>query len=63
MYIINENKDNIFKKYDGLKLDPIKLTSDLKLTRKNVNKEKWETREFENELDIIIILIELIIRC
>ena len=35
LYIINENKDNIFKKYDDLKLDPIKLTSDLKLKRKN----------------------------
>jgi len=48
LYVINENKDNIFKKYDGLKLDPIKLTSGLKLTRKNINKEKEETINNDN---------------
>ena len=41
LYIINENKDDIFKKYDSLAQDPIKLTSVLKL-KKNANKEKEE---------------------
>jgi len=52
-----------------LKLDPIKLTSGLNLTKKNINKEKEETindeatyPETEIELDNIIKLIESIIK-
>ena len=76
LYVINENKNNIFKKYDGLKLDPIKLTSGLKLIRKNKKSKETinyeitqpETDEIENkyetenELDDIIELIESIIK-
>jgi hypothetical protein len=78
LYVIKKNKEKIFKKYDGLKLDPIKLTSGLKLTRKKVNNEKEgsikvETTqseeneidnkdEIENEFDDIIKLIESIIK-
>ena len=67
LYVINKNIDDIFKKYDGLKLDPIKLTSELKLTKKKINTEKNETiqpetDEIDNELDDIIKLIESIIK-
>ena len=77
LYVINEKKEYIFKKYDELKLDPIKLTSELKLTKKKVNKEKEETINYEttqpetdeknnkgeeeSELNVIIKLIESII--
>ena len=45
LYVINENKDKIFKKYDDLKTKPINLASNLKLIKKeykeeNQNKEK-----------------------
>ena len=76
LYAINENKDDIFKKYDSLTQDPIKLTSGLKLKKKNAKKEKEEKinneitqletfekkNENENELDDIIQLIESIIK-
>ena len=42
LYAINENKDDIFKKYDSLTQDPIKLTSGLKLKKKNSKNEKEE---------------------
>ena len=45
-----------------MELDPIKLTSSLKLSSKNVNKEKRKNKIFENELDVIIESIENIIK-
>ena len=61
LYVINENKDYIFKKYDKMKLDPIKLTSSLKLSRKNVNKEKRKNKIFGYELNELHVIIESIL--
>ena len=58
LYVINKNKDNIFKKYDGLKLGE---TINDGVTQPEVD-EIGNKDESENELDDIIKLIESIIK-
>ena len=57
LYVINENKIEIFKKYDDLREKPIELSSNLKLIKKEY-KEKQKTK---TELDIIISIVEQLI--
>ena len=40
LFVINSNKEAIFKKYEKLKKDPIKITSSLKLVKYQVNNKK-----------------------
>ena len=60
LYVINENKDKIFKKYDDLKTKPINLASNLKLIKKEY-KEENQNKE-KKEIDNIIKLVEEIIQ-
>ena len=58
LYVINENKVDIFKKYDDLKRKPIELASNLKLVKRVYNEDRKEKKE----IDIIIDLIQEIIK-
>ena len=57
LYVINENKNDIFKKYEDLKNEPIEIASNLKL----IKKEYLEDKRTKTELDKIIGLIEKLI--
>ena len=57
LYVINENKIEIFNKYDDLKKEPIKLSSNLKLIKKEYN----ENKKIKTELDNIITIVEKLI--
>ena len=68
LFVINENIEAIFEKYEDLKNDPIQLSSGLKLTKKKLNKDYQEKKpnekkktDIKNELDIIENLIKNII--
>ena len=56
LYVINQNKVEIFKKYDDLKNDPIVLASNLKLIKKEYKVENQ--KKSKTELDNIISMIE-----
>jgi len=58
LYVINENKIEIFKKYDDLRNKPIVLSSNLKLIKKEYN----ENKKTKTELDNIISLVEKLIQ-
>ena len=57
LYVINENKNEIFKKYDDLSNKPIVLSSNLKL----IKNEYKENKKIKTELDNIIIIVEQLI--
>ena len=57
IYVINENKVEIFKIYDDLSQKPIVLSSNLKL----IKKEYTENKKTKTELDNIISIIEQLI--
>ena len=44
LYVIDENKEQIFKKYGGLKLEPIELSAGLKLVKRSIEKDKLENK-------------------
>ena len=56
LYVINNNKVDIFKNYD-LKNEPLKLGSDLKLIKKEYKEGKIEKTELDNIINIIKELI------
>ncbi len=56
LYVINNNKVDIFKNYD-LKNEPFKLGSDLKLIKKEYKEGKIEKTELDNIINIIKELI------
>jgi len=55
LFVINENKKAIFKKYVDLKNDPIQLSSNLKLTKKQLN-DKEPTPFNEQDRDSVDII-------
>ena len=59
LYVINENKKEIFKEYDELKNKPIKLSPNLKLIKKEY--EEGHHLRQKTELDNIISIIEKLI--
>ena len=59
LYVINENKKEIFKEYDELKNKPIKLSPNLKLIKKEY--EEGHHLRQKTELDSIISIIEKLI--
>ena len=54
IYVINENKGEIVKKYNEIKINPIELSSDLKLLKKENNGKK----EIDNIINLITDIIE-----
>ena len=58
LYVLNENKVDIFKNYNDLRNEPIELASNLKL----IKKEYKEGKKTETELDKIINIIEKLIQ-
>lgn len=58
LYVINENKIEIFKKYDDLSNKPIVLSSNLKLIKKEYTENKKTKTELDNILSIVEQLIE-----
>ena len=58
LYVLNENKIDIFKKYNDLRNEPIELAFNLKL----IKKEYIEGRSTKTELDKIIYMIEKLIQ-
>jgi hypothetical protein len=53
LFIINSNIEQIFKKYDKLKIDPIKMTANLKLVKYKIDKTKkvGATDKIENTIN------------
>ena len=53
LFIINSNIEQIFKKYDKLKIDPIKMTANLKLVKYKIDKTKkvGTTDKIENTIN------------
>lgn len=58
LYVINENKIEIFKKYDDLSNKPIVLSSNLKL----IKREYTENKKTKTELDNILSIVEQLIQ-
>ena len=58
LYVINENKIEIFKKYDDLSQKPIVLSSNLKIIIKEYIENKKEKTELDNIINIVNQLIE-----
>ena len=58
LYVINENKIEIFKKYDDLSQKPIVLSSNLKIIKKEYSENNKEKTELDNIINIVKQLIE-----
>ena len=60
LFVINDNKEQIIKKFEELRTFPINIRDDLKIIKYN-NESKERSHNVENECDKIIKLIEEII--
>jgi len=56
--VINENKDDIFRKYEDLKNEPIEIASNLNLIKKKYIKDKQTKTELDNIIGSIKSLIK-----